>query len=94
MRRVNQTDDELWQAIAENTTAMSELIMQQLEIDQKIDTADPADRAKLLGSHLETINRHQREYRDYAAELRRRHSIAEATGQRRENGATGTLRSN
>jgi hypothetical protein len=80
--RVNLTDDELWRNIAENTGLMSTLIEQQLDIDEKIADADPAERAKLMRHHLETINRYQREYRDYTAELRRRHRIGEASGHR------------
>ena len=82
MGRVNLTDDELWQHIAENTGLMSALIEQQLNIDEKIADADPAERAKLMRHHLETINQYQREYRDYTAELRRRHRIGEASGHR------------
>jgi len=82
VRRVDLTDEELWQAIAENTNSMSALVSQQIELDGKTAIADPASRAKLICSHLETINRHQREYRDYTAELRRRYPIAEAGGQR------------
>ncbi len=82
VRCVNLTDDELWRAISENTSAMSELIDQQLDMDEKIGAADAADRTKLIRSHLEMINQHQREYRDYTAELRRRHKIDEARGQR------------
>jgi hypothetical protein len=82
VRCVDLTDDELWRAIAENTNAISDLVQQQLELDEKFGEADPASRAILISSHLETINRHQREYRDYAAELRRRYPIAEAGRQR------------
>jgi hypothetical protein len=82
VRRVNLTDDELWQSIAENTGLMSTLIEQQLDIDGKIADADPAERAKLMRHHLETINQYQREYRDYTAELRRRYRIGEASGHR------------
>ena len=80
MRRVDLTDDELWQAIAENTDAMSKLIMEQLEMDEEISATVPAGRAKLMGAYLEAINQYQREYRDYTAELRRRHKIWEASG--------------
>ena len=41
MRRVDLTDDELWQAIAENTDAMSELINEQLEMDEEISATVP-----------------------------------------------------
>jgi len=76
---VDLTDDELWRAIAENTNAMSELVFRQLEFDAKIGEVDPASRANLMRAHLEAANRHQREYRDYTSELRRRHP--EAKGQ-------------
>jgi len=78
---VNLTDDELWRAIAENTNAMSELIEGQLEIGDEVG-AISAHRVKPTGPNLEMINRYQREYRDYTTELRRRHSINEATGRR------------
>lgn len=82
MRCVDSTDDQLWQAIADNTDVMSKLIAQQNEIDKEIGTKDAADRGKLIRSHLEIINRLQREYRDCTSELRRRHKIAEAKGHR------------
>jgi len=82
VRCVNLTDNELWRAIAENTSAMSELLDQQLGMDEKIGAADAAERTKLIRSHLEMINQYQREYRDYVTELRRRHRIDEAGGQR------------
>jgi hypothetical protein len=69
VRCVNLPDDELWRAIAENTNAMSALVDQHLEIDEIIGAADPADRARLLGTYLDTINQFQREYRDCSAEL-------------------------
>jgi hypothetical protein len=77
VRCVNLPDDELRRAIAENTNAMSSLVDQQLEIDEIIGAADPADRARLLGTYLDTINQFQREY----AELRRRYNI-NASGNR------------
>ena len=83
MRCVDLTDDELWRAIAENTNAMADAIHQQFELDWKVGEADdPASRAHLVRSRLEAINRYQREYQDYTAELRRRHAITEASGQR------------
>ena len=78
MHRLNLTDEELWLAITDNTNTMSALVNQQLEIDDKIGRAEPAERARLMRNHLETINRYQREYRDYTAELRRRYKIGEA----------------
>jgi hypothetical protein len=78
---VNLPDDELWRAIAENTNAMSALVDEQLEINEIIGAADPADRATLLRTYLDTINQFRRDYRDCAAELRRRYNI-KANGHR------------
>lgn len=78
MQRVNLTDDELWQAIAENTHALSVMVAQRHELDAAIAASDdPACRAKLMRLHLDTVNRFQREYRAYTAELRRRHAVTE-----------------
>ena len=82
MQCVNLTDAELWRAIAENTNVMSALIHEQLEMDAGIAANDPAMRAELVRCHLQTINKYQREYRDYTAELRRRYKIGEPNGQR------------
>lgn len=81
MSCVNLPDDELWRAIAENTNAMSALVDEQLEINEIIGAADPADRATLLRTYLDTINQFRRDYRDCAAELRRRYNI-KANGHR------------
>ena len=78
---VNLPDDELWRAIAENTNAMSALVNEQPETDEIIGATDPADRARLLGTYLDTINQFQRDYRDCTAELRRRYNI-KASGHR------------
>jgi hypothetical protein len=68
------SDDELWRAIAENTDAMSALVQQQLELDAGFGAPrDPDSRAVLTRSNLQTIDKYQREYRDFAAELRRRY---------------------
>lgn len=82
VRTVNLTDDELWRAISENTSAVSNLVDQQPDMDEKIGSANAADRTNLIRSRLELINQYQREYRDYTAELRRRHKIDETGGQR------------
>jgi len=58
------------------------LVGQQPDIEEKIDSANAADRANLIRSRLEMINQYQREYRDCTAELRRRHKIDETGGQR------------
>lgn len=70
MRCVNLTDDELWRAIAQNTEAMSAVLDQELRLPSNLHI-----RANLLCSRWKAINRFQREYRVYAAELRRRHSL-------------------
>jgi hypothetical protein len=74
MQCVNLTDDELWQAIAHNTTAMSALVYRRLELDAgdtRNDVID--DRAQLMQSNLETISKLERKYREYTDELRRRY---------------------
>jgi hypothetical protein len=78
MQCENLTDDELWRAISENTQALSLIVEQQRELDAAIAASDDAVcRAKLMRLHLDTVNRCQREYRAYTAELRRRHSRSE-----------------
>jgi hypothetical protein len=72
MQCVNLTDDELWQAIAENTNAMSRLVRQQLELDAYMGASDPYG-DYLMRFHLERASKFQREYQDYTAELRRRY---------------------
>ena len=73
MQRVNLTDDELWQAIAHNTTAMSALVYRRLELDAGNTRDDVIDRAQLMQSNLETISKLERKYREYTDELRRRY---------------------
>ena len=61
MRRFFLTDEQLWRAIAENTTDLSNLM----------------DQEAATGVHKDVLvqfNRLQRQYRVYAAELRRRYS--------------------
>jgi hypothetical protein len=73
MQCVNLTDDELWQAIAHNTTAMSALVYRRLELDAGNTRNDVIDRAQLMQSNLETISKLERKYREYTDELRRRY---------------------
>ncbi len=73
MQRVNLTDDELWQAIAHNTTAMSALVYRRLELDAGNARDGVIDRAQLMQSNLETISKLERKYREYTDELRRRY---------------------
>jgi hypothetical protein len=83
MQCANLTDDELWRAIAENTHALSEIAEQRHQLDAAIAASDdPTCRAKLMRLHLDTVNRFQREYRAYTAELRRRHSAGEQNAPR------------
>jgi len=73
MQCLNLTDDELWQAIAHNTTAMSALVYRRLELDAGHTRNDVIDRAQLMQSNLETISKLERKYREYTDELRRRY---------------------
>ena len=73
MQCVNLTDDELWRAIARNTTVMSMLVYRRLELDVGNARDDVIDRAQLMQSNLETISKLERKYREYTAELRRRY---------------------
>ena len=73
MQCVNLTDDELWQAIAHNTTAMSALVYRRLELDAGNTRNDVIDRAQLMQSNLETISKLEHKYREYTDELRRRY---------------------
>jgi hypothetical protein len=70
---LNLTDGELWRAIAENTVAMSLLVQKQLELDSYVGAKDPVHRVRLMRFHVERANMYQREYQEYAAELRRRY---------------------
>jgi hypothetical protein len=79
MQCVNLTDDELWQAIAHNTTAMSALVYRRLELDAGNTRNDVIDRAQLMQSNLETISKLERKYREYTNELRRRYPASGVT---------------
>jgi hypothetical protein len=75
MQCVNLTDDELWQAIAHNTTVMSALVYRRIELDASNARNDVLDRAQLMQSNLETISKLERKYREYTDELRRRYPV-------------------
>jgi hypothetical protein len=76
MQSVNLTDEQLWRAIAQNTNAMTALIHQQLELDPAVNTPNGIIRqAKLRESNAERIGKLERNYREYATELRRRYSL-------------------
>ena len=74
MQCVNQTDDDLWSGIAENTNAMSLLFDEHRVMDASIDI-DPDRRADLMRSHLVTVIKLMREYHEHTIELRRRHPL-------------------
>ena len=76
MQFVNLTDDELWQAIAHNTTVMSALVYRRIELDAGNARSDIIDRAQLMQLNLETISKLERKYRQYTDELRRRYPYA------------------
>jgi len=71
VRCVNLTDDELWHAISQNTDELLKL----LASDADIGATEHDKRADLMRTHLKTINRLQRDYRGYTAELRRRYPL-------------------
>ncbi len=76
MQSVNLTDEQLWRAIAQNTNAMTALIHQQLELDPAVNTLSNTIRqVKLRESNAERIDKLERNYAEYAAELRRRYSL-------------------
>lgn len=76
MQCVDLTDDELWQAIAANTEAMSDLLHQRAELEVEIDgLSDPASRTELMSSYVGAVNKFESEYRAYTAEIRRRYPV-------------------
>ena len=75
MQSENLTDEQLWRAIAQNTKAMTALIHQQLELAAVTTISDSIRQAKLRESNAERIGKLERNYREYAAELRRRYSL-------------------
>ena len=68
MRHARWTDDELWRAIAHNTDTMSALLLEELKSD------DSAIHPRTRGDLIVFVNC---QYRDYTAELRRRHHCLE-----------------
>jgi len=76
MQCVNLTDDELWQAIAHNTTVMSALVYRRLELDAGNTPNDLIHRAQLMQSNAEIISKLEHKYREYTDELRRRYPDA------------------
>jgi len=75
MQSENLTDEQLWRRIARNTNAMTALIHQQLELTAVNTISEAIRQAKLKESNTERIGKLERNYREYAAELRRRYSL-------------------
>jgi len=76
MQSANLTDEQLWRAITQNTNAMTALILQQLELDPALNPPNGIIRqARLRGSNAERMGKLERNYQEYTAELRRRHSL-------------------
>jgi len=73
MQCANLTDDQLWCAIAQNTEKLSALIHQQVELDRADHPVSIHPRVRSDLIHF--ASRFQREYRQYADELRRRYSL-------------------
>ena len=75
MQGASLSDDELWRAIAQNTNAMSALVRRQFELHAAMaGSTDIVRRARLMQSNAETIDKLERNYREYTTELRRRSS--------------------
>ena len=71
MRTLHLTDDELWRAIADNTNALSALIEKQSKWDAELGA--PAIVDTLNSIRVCRADTYYRAYRDYIAEVRRRH---------------------
>jgi hypothetical protein len=65
LRRFFLSDEQLWRAIAKNTTELSNLMDQEVQ---------PVENGAGSRARLIEFNKLQREYRVYTAELRRRYS--------------------
>jgi hypothetical protein len=75
MRCANLTDDQLWRAIAQNTEKLSALIHQQLELDGADERA--SIHRRVSADLIRFARNFQREYRQYADELRRRYPVSD-----------------
>ena len=71
MHNFHLTDDELWRAIADNTNALSALIEKQCEWDAELGETAIVDTLNSIS--VCRADTYYREYRDYIAEVRRRH---------------------
>jgi hypothetical protein len=72
MQCANLTDDQLWLLIAQNTEKLSALIHQQIEFD---DADSAAIHLRARADLIRSASKFQREYRQYADELRRRYHL-------------------
>jgi hypothetical protein len=74
VQRILLSDDQLLRAIAENTDGMSVLVHDQVKLEAGIgEWYDPAIRDTLMRSNAEKIGKLERQYHDFAKELRRRY---------------------
>ena len=71
MRCEKLSDDQLWRAIAQNTEKLSALIHQQLELNA---ANSAALHPRIRGDLIRFAGNIQREYRQFADVLRRRHA--------------------
>jgi hypothetical protein len=71
VQRILLTDDELWRAIAENTDSMSALVRDRIELEAG--AGAPNANSWLMRSNAQKIDKFERQYQDYTAELRHRY---------------------
>lgn len=78
MQCANLSDDELFQAIAANTNAISDLLHRRTELEDKITkTNDPVTLSQLMDCYVGVVNRFESEFRTYTTELRRRSGVGD-----------------
>jgi hypothetical protein len=78
MQCANLSDDELFQAIAANTNAISDLLLRRTELEDQITkTTDPITLSQLMDSYVGAVSSFESEYRTCTAELRRRSCVGE-----------------
>jgi hypothetical protein len=72
MAHSNLTDAELWEAMAANSEAITQIAKYQLAIAKG--RIDPTMQAKLIASDMKALAKLQRQHDAYYVELQRRHS--------------------
>jgi hypothetical protein len=78
MQCANLSDDELFQAIAANTNAISDLLLRRTELEGQITkTTDPVTLSQLMDAYVGAVSNFESEYRTCTAELRRRSDVGE-----------------